>query len=390
MAEEVARGSYDEAVAAIGRNTGAEVPKRQAEELAKRAAADFDAFYEGRRAASAAEEARTGELVVLTSDGKGVPMRAEHLREATRKAAEKQEPLTPLSSKEDEEKRNRKRMGTVAAVYTVERYERTAEDVLRDLRPVKEVPRETNKRPEPEKKRVWASVEKAPEPVIQDVFEEAIRRDPLRQKQWAALVDGNETQLSLLQKMAKQFGVELTVVLDVMHVLGYLWRAAGAFHSDDDRQAREKWVDERLLEILRGKASEVAGGIRRSATLRKLRGKKRKAADKCADYLLKYRDFLHYHEYLADGLPVATGVVEGACRYLVKDRAEITGATWSITGVEAVLRLRALRASGDFDAYWKFHLKHELKRNHASRYAGPPPAAITHLRPRKAHLRVVK
>ena len=390
LAEEVARGSYDEAIAALERNTGVMVPKRQAEELARRAAQDFDAFYAGRHAASPAEEANTGALVCLTSDGKGVPMRKDHLREETRKAAEAEShKLTRRLSKG--EKNHRKRMATVASVFTQGAQARTAEDVLADLRGSDDTPKPP--RPAPEKKRVWASVAKEVVAVLGDAFAEAIRRDPLRQKTWVALVDGNQTQLRLLKKLAKKYAVELTVVLDLIHVVEYLWKAAWAFHQEGD-EAVEAWVDERLLEILRGKSSEVAGGIRRSATLRELKGAARKAADKCADYLIKYRRFLQYDEYLTAGLPIATGVVEGACRYVVKDRCEVTGAHWTVPGAEAVLRLRSLRASGDFEAYWRFHLKQEHARNHAARYAkrSVQLAAIAKPTPptSRSHLRVIK
>jgi hypothetical protein len=79
---------------------------------------------------------------------------------------------------------------------------------------------------------------------------------------------------------------------------------------------------------------------------------------------------LHYNQYLAQGFPIATGVIEGACRYLIKDRMDITGARWSLVGAESVLRLRALHSSGDFDEYWRFHEKQEYQRNHADHYAG--------------------
>ena len=118
----------------------------------------------------------------------------------------------------------------------------------------------------------------------------------------------------------------------------------------------------------------MAAGIRRSATLRGIKGPARKAVDKCANYLLKYKAYLRYDQYLERGYPIASGVVEGACRHLIKDRMDLTGARWSLGGAEAVLRLRALRASGDFDEYWRFHETQEYARNHASRYAdGRPP-----------------
>ena len=161
------------------------------------------------------------------------------------------------------------------------------------------------------------------------------------------------------------------------------------FRSDN---RAEVWVSERLLAILQGRSSQVAAGIRRSATLLNLSSQARGPVDKCADYLLKYRDFLRYDQYLAAGYPIATGVIEGACRYLVKDRMEVTGARWSLAGAEAVLQLRALRASGDFESYWKFYLEQEQKRHHAKLYADGQPPAIKYEHESKAktpHLRLV-
>ncbi len=105
------------------------------------------------------------------------------------------------------------------------------------------------------------------------------------------------------------------------------------------------WVQERLLKILQGKSGIVAGAMKRSATLRKLSPKEREPVDKCARYLFNKKPFLQYDCYLAKGLPIATGVIEGTCRHLVKDRMDLTGARWSLAGAEAVLRLRALRSS---------------------------------------------
>ncbi len=119
----------------------------------------------------------------------------------------------------------------------------------------------------------------------------------------------------------------------------------------------------------KGRSSYVAAGIRRSATRRGLQTKDRKGADDCADYLIAKRDMLHYDAYLRDGLPIATVVIEGACRHVINDRLDITGARWTVRGAEAILRLCALRSSGDFEVYWGFHLHHEDLRHHASRYA---------------------
>jgi hypothetical protein len=221
--------------------------------------------------------------------------------------------------------------------------------------------------------------------VIDDAFQEALRRDPDRKRRWVVLVDGNETQLELVYRAAAKAKVEITVVLDVIHVLEYLWKASYCFHKDGTKEA-EEWVHKRLLMLLSGtSSSDVAAGMMRSATLQKL--EKREAVDACASYLCKYRDLLHYDEALMAGLPIATGVIEGACRYLVRDRMDRTGARWSLHGAEAVLKLRALRTSGDWDAYWQFHCRAEHQRNHALRYEGgsapsphPSPKPSGHLR----------
>lgn len=355
---EAAKGSFDEAQEALASHTGAAVPKRQVEELVRRAAVDFHAFYDQR----AAPPASPGEVLVITVDGKGVVMLPSSLREETRrKAAKKQHKLDRRLTKG--EKRNAKRMATVAAVYTIAPFPRGPEDVVRVLAPGREA---ESRRPRPEAKRVWASVEKGPEEVIAEAFAEAERRDPARKKAWVALVDGNNTQLDILRREARKRRIDLTIVVDIIHVCEYLWSASLCFHTEAE-PAREAWVEERLLRVLHGMAGQAAGGMRRSATKRGLT--ERKAVDDCADYLLAKARHLNYASYLARGLPIATGVIEGACRHLIKDRMDITGARWSLDGAEAVLRLRALRSSGDFDAYWEFHQRREYDRNHAARYA---------------------
>jgi hypothetical protein len=163
-----------------------------------------------------------------------------------------------------------------------------------------------------------------------------------------ALVEGNEPQLAALDHQAKERGIALTIVVDLIHVIGYLWDAARVLGGDSARE-QHQWVEERLLPLLQGKCVAVAAGMRRSATLRDLSQKARAPVDDCADYLLKYQDYLRYHEYLAAGLPIATGVIEGARRHLVQDRMAITGARWGLEGAEAILRLRALHGSGDLD-----------------------------------------
>jgi len=384
VAENAAKNSFDETLETIDKTTGGHIPKRQIEELAQRAALDFDAFYETRQY-NPADETTTGPIIVITADGKGVVMHEQDLREQTRKAAQKRKPRmeTRLSKGE---KKNAKRMATVAAVYTIDTFPRTPQDLLKgNNKPHKE------KSPCPEQKRVWASLVKSAEEVIESAFSEASHRDPMQEKHWVALVDGENQQLRILGRMAKKQGVDLTIIVDIIHVIEYLWKAGRAFYPNSGPEL-EKWVQYRLLKILEGKAGLMAGGMRRSATLKKFTDKQREPVDTCATYLKNKAPYLKYDRYLTLGFPIATGVIEGACRHLVKDRMDITGAKWRLTSAEAVLRLRALRSSNDFDEYWEFHEACEYKRNHQTLYADGevPPTKLPQFSSRKGHLRIIK
>lgn len=204
-------------------------------------------------------------------------------------------------------------------------------------------------------------------------FDEALRRDPVERRRWVVLVDGEPKQLRAVKAEARRAGVTLTILVDLVHVLEYVWGAARALFGESNAKA-ERWVSDRLLALLTGRSGgDVARTIRWWAARQKktpLGEPALRAIDKACDYLADRTRtrLLGYQDALRDGLPIATGVIEGACRYLVKDRMDRTGARWSLTGAEAILRLRAVRASGDFDAYWQFHLARDHERNHGSRY----------------------
>lgn len=355
---EAATGSFDQVVDNIRRTTGAAVAKRQVEEVVVHAMTDFDAYY----AHAPVEQVAPGDFLVLTFDGKGVVMRREGLRPETRRRAETTEQkLTSRLS--PGEKRNRKRMAEVAAVYTVSPWVRTTDQVLKapGCGP-------TPPRPKPRNKRVWASLVDDARAVIHGTFDEAVVRDPELKRTWVVLVDGNKDQVRYAREAARRIGQPVTLVLDVIHAIEYVWKAAWALYDKGDRAA-EAWVRDKLRRLLDGKVSTVAAGIRRTATKRGLTGTKREAVDKCADYLLNHKDMMRYDRYLAAGMPIGTGVIEGACRYLIKDRMDITGARWGLERAEAVLKARALRVCGDIDEYFAFHQARELERNHLSRYA---------------------
>jgi hypothetical protein len=155
----------------------------------------------------------------------------------------------------------------------------------------------------------------------------------------------------------------VVLVLDLLHVLEYLWKAAYVFHEEGSTEARD-WVRERALRILKGAVSQVVKGLRQSVTKRGLRGEARKTLLQVARYYWGNRSRMRYHVYLAAGLPVASGAVEGACKNVVKDRMERSGMRWTENGAEAMLKLRSAYLSRDLDEYWEFHVRQEQLRLH--------------------------
>ncbi|HYN74199.1 MAG TPA: ISKra4 family transposase [Nakamurella sp.] len=360
-AVEAARGSFEEAAAAIDRATAVQLGKRQVEELTARTAVDFESFYAHRRPPPAADG---DQVLVLQVDGKGIVMRPDALRPATAKAAQAANPkLASRLSKG--EKRFRKRIAEVGAVHDTTPVVRSPADILpaTDAERASAVdgPRAANK---------WltASVVEDAATVVARVFDEAERRDAEHQRVWVALVDGANHQLDRIRAEATAREIEVHVLIDLVHVIEYLWKAAWCFHDEGD-PAAEAWVHDKARAILAGKARTVAASIRRTATTRRLAGPARKGADNAARYLTNKADNLDYPTALINGWPIATGVIEGACRHLVADRLDITGARWGLAGAEAVLRLRALRSNGDFNQYWTYHLAQEQHRVHETRYA---------------------
>ena len=357
---ESARGSFDDAVAAVERASGQRVAKRQLEQLAQAGARDFEGFYAARQR----DACEPGDAILLSCDGKGVVMRPEALREATRRQAQnaKHKLKTRLSRGE---KRGRKRIAEVGAVYEITPVPRAGADIM----PLTDSEREAQI-PAPAAKRKWltASVAGDAAHVVSQVFDEAERRDTAHQRTWVALVDGNNHQIDRINAEASAREANVTVVIDFIHVLEYVWKAAWSFHREGD-PAAETWVRRHAQNILAGNATRVAGQIRREATNTALDPAQRAGADACASYLTHKQAYLDYPTALSNGWPIATGIIEGACRHLVKDRMDITGARWGLDGAEAILELRAIHNNGDFDQYWRYHLDQEQHRNHRSRYA---------------------
>ena len=369
IADEARRGAWEQVVQQIDQRTGGHVPKRQAEQLAVRAAQDFETFYEQR--VRPANDTPVKALLAMSSDSKGITMLPEALREATRKAAEEEATTAvkgdPMAKKPA--RRHDKRMAIVTAVWEQEPHVRTANDIIDKLRPG-DLTRKPSKRkkatkpaPRPLNKRVWASAEKTEAQGIAEMFDEADRRDPDRVRTAVALVDGDDSQQTAIYDEARRHQRNLTLVLDLIHVLHYLWLAGFALNGKST-QKTEAWVQRFLKKLLTGPVENVIADIQRSVAQRGLKGKQRKPVDTCLKYFGRRKTMMDYPVFLAQGLPIATGVIEGACRHLIQDRLGITGARWGLQGAEAVLKLRALQSSGDWDDYWPFHEQQEARRNY--------------------------
>jgi hypothetical protein len=332
-----------ESVQTIAELTGVSVPKRSLEEILPDAAQDFDAFYQQRSVATAA-----GSILVAAVDGKGIPM--------VKPSGER-----PRARLTKGQKANKKRMATVATVFTRAPWVRTPQQVIESLFPTsRPVSGDAPPPPRPENKRVWASLLKGKTAVIQEVAEEMDRRDPLRSLTRLALTDGERAlQIRVEQKL------KVTLILDLMHALEKLWKAAYVFHAEGSLQA-DLWVLDRALQILFGEVGQVVKGIRQSITKRRLTGPKRKTLNAVANYLYRNRTRMRYNEYLAKGWPIASGPVEGACKNLIKDRMERSGMRWTEQMAEAIVQLRAIYLSGDFDRYWQFHIDQDQRRLYPS------------------------
>lgn len=327
-----------ESVQTIAELTGVAVSKRSLEQILPDAAQDFDAFYQQR-----CPQPATGSILVAAVDCKGIPM-------------VKPGGAQPKPRLTKGQKANKKRMATVAAVFTRAPWVRTPQQIIESLFPTRRTPGDTPTPPRPENKRVWASLLKGKSAVIQEVSEEMQRRDPSASMTRVALTDGERAlQIRVEGKL------QVTLILDLMHVLEKLWKAAYVFHPEGSLEA-DLWVMDRTFRILFGEVGQVVKGIRQSITKRGLYGAKRKTLLVVTGYLYRNRARMRYDQYLANGWPIASGPVEGACKNLIKDRMERSGMRWTERMAEALVQLRAVYLSADFDCYWQFHIEQDQRR----------------------------
>jgi hypothetical protein len=300
-----------------------------------------------------------GALLVVTADGKGVPIR----RPADAPAIEDHQHRPGP-------KPDRKKMATVASVYSVDRHPRTPKEIVEALfrRPGEKRP-DAKPRPLPQHKRVRASLNHtnaAGESISGRAAMFGWMNDEVaarkRGKPLICLMDGEP---ALWQELAAFFADKpRTEILDLLHVTPRLWQAAHLFCRGE--KATAQFVRQRLTSLLHGEVDGVIRGLRRMASLR-LRGKSRTTLESICQYLENNRHRLRYDEYLAAGYPIASGVIEGACRHVVKDRLERTGMNWIIPGAQAMLGLRSIYASGQWEEFMESYCASQTKRIHPHR-----------------------
>jgi hypothetical protein len=272
---EATRGSFGEAGRAISRRTGTAIGRRQVESLSARAAADVEDFYTARRP----PVAQHTDLLVISAEGHGIVMRPDSLRPQTAaKAAAASSKLKTRLPKG--EKRNRKRLAEVGAVYD-HPTPRTAAEVME---PRDQAEQSGATVPRPKHKWVTASVVDDAAQVLTGVFDEAERRDPDHRRTWVALVDGDHHQIDRVKAESAALRVEVAIVIDFIHVLEYLWAAGWCFFTEADPAAKE-WGRNRANAVLAGRATAVAAGLRRPASAQRLPPAKHKKADDADRYL---------------------------------------------------------------------------------------------------------
>lgn len=357
VAYHLAEGGYGAAQEVIQARTGVKIGRAQLTGLAEDLAAWVDDFYM-MRTRDADEALAAGDVIMMQADGKGIALRPEH------RAGKQTDAAHP----------GIKKMAEIVAVAGFT-------PAIREPADIAAPPARRKEHPGPQARDKWvaASITDDIPDMIGAAFDEADRRDPGGVRQRIFLVDGNKQQLAAIAAHAAERGLKVPVLIDFIHVSGYLGKAAAALHPGDPKAARE-WADGQRLRVLHGRAKAVA------ATLASVAAKTRaKASTRHLDltdlhraitYLTNNHTHMRYDKALANGWPIATGMIEGACRFVVEDRFGITGARWSPDGAEVILKLRAVVVNGDLEDYMNYYKTRYLEDVHLLRY---DPASIPDL-----------
>jgi hypothetical protein len=369
------QGAFAEGAGSLADLLNLHVSVRSLEHMNQVVAASVPSFADQRPLPPAQEE---GELLVLTADGKGVPMRRLASDEPV--AADEASPW-PRPARRGRRRcadeapgrtrpRAPKQMAYVGAIYTIDRFVRTADDV------VDEVLRRQRAadRPRPVQKHVWAEMTTVVEgetcngraTLFDQLAHEWARRDPRSQRPAICLLDGERA----LWEMYALFWEGAIGILDLFHVLQRLWKVAACVHGAET-PAAEGFVTAQLRTLLEGKVDTVIRRLGQLPRVHGLRGKQRQMVREVQGYFRNNRAHMRYDEYLAAGYPIGSGVAEGACRHLVKDRLEQTGMRWVLEGAQAMLHVRATYLNGEWSDFIAYRIRVEQQRLYGTRDAEP-------------------
>ncbi len=345
--------SFAEAGQSLEMLLGLRLGTRALEQMNRTMAGYAPSFQDALETPPACEE---GPLLVVTADGKGVPMRRPE-----------EDGPKPHHRRTKGEKANKKRMACVGAVYSIEPFVRRADDIIDEVLRDKKA----KERPRPQHKHVWAELTRevedeppvtAKEGLFCHLTDELTARNLGHDRRVICLMDGER---ALWDAQAVYFP-EAVGVLDLFHVLERLWAVAHCFHKEGSDESKA-FVEQRLRDLLQGRVKYVISGLRRRLKTEKLSGQRRKVILSAVKYLENNKGHMQYDQYLAAGYPIGSGVAEGACRHLVKDRMEQTGMRWTMGGAQAMLHVRALYLNDQ----WKEFLEHRVEQEQTRLYMEP-------------------
>jgi hypothetical protein len=343
--------AFRETQGLLERILGLRLSTQALETMARDDAGDVAAFYA--RPPEAGQPAELGTILVAQADGKGVPLvLPPRVERPVRRG--KGHPA------------NRTREAIVTALYTIAPYPRTPEDLVAALVPEGErAP--AAPRPRPVRKELRATLD-GKDAALSRLAQRVTQREGPAIRARVALTDG---AAALQQRMVAQLP-GFTLVLDIIHATEYLWDAANALLGET-HPARTAWVRRHLRLLLAGQTVAVIAALTKAAAAARLSKTRRQAVERTIGYYERNAPFMRYDTYLAAGWPIGTGVVEGACGHLVKDRMEQAGMRWTKAGAQAVLDLRAVRLTGEWDAYWTWHRQQQHQRCYGATAPVPVP-----------------
>jgi hypothetical protein len=352
------RDSVESLVALLG--VRGKVSVDTAEEHSRQMA-HFAASFRGSQAIPPVDE--EGELLVATADGTTVPMR--------RAAAKESKARTSDGDGGDAQHTNsgtKRQMAYVGGVYTIDPFPRTADDVVDDL-----LRKERQKdRPRPKHKRVWAEMTRpgddqrtgqllhGPTYLFAELAVDCDARDPHKKKPLICLLDGEKQFWSLQQEWFKR----AVQILDIYHATSRLWKVAECFHTADSAEVKA-FVERYLRLLLQGRVGTVIRSFAHLVATHGLTAEKRKHLKETITYYQNNREHMKYDQYLVAGYPIGSGVAEGGCAHVVKDRMDTTGMHWTLDGAPAMLQLRTLYINGD----WHEFVEHRIQREQAALYS---------------------